>query len=104
MKVIVIEDNILFCDYICSLLQKADFKTMKAHGLAQAKKMIRGSIHEDDMVLADLRLPDGESTALLKWMRDNGYMHPFIMMTNYEEIHSAVHEIRCGGFYPQTTG
>lgn len=96
MKVIVIEDNILFCDYICSLLQKADFKTMKAHGLAQAKKMIRGSIHEDDMVLADLRLPDGESTALLKWMRDNGYMHPFIMMTNYEEIHSAVHAMKVG--------
>jgi two-component system, NtrC family, response regulator HydG len=77
-------------------LQKADFKTMKAHGLAQAKKMIRGSIHEDDMVLADLRLPDGESTALLKWMRDNGYMHPFIMMTNYEEIHSAVHAMKLG--------
>lgn len=96
MKVIVIEDNILFCDYICSLLQKADFKTMKAHGLAQAKKMIRGSIHEDDMVLADLRPPDGESTALLKWMRDNGYMHPFIMMTNYEEIHSAVHAMKLG--------
>lgn len=96
MKVIVIEDNILFCDYICSLLQKADFKTMKAHGLAQAKKMIRGSIHEDDMVLADLRLPNGESTALLKWMRDNGYMHPFIMMTNYEEIHSAVHAMKLG--------
>ena len=96
MKVIVIEDNILFCDYICSLLQKADFKTMKAHGLAQAKKMIRGSIHEDDMVLADLRLPGGESTALLKWMRDNGYMHPFIMMTNYEEIHSAVHAMKLG--------
>ena len=96
MKVIVIEDNILFCDYICSLLQKADFKTMKAHGLAQAKKMIRGSIHEADMVLADLRLPDGESTALLKWMRDNGYMHPFIMMTNYEEIHSAVHAMKLG--------
>lgn len=96
MKVIVIEDNILFCDYICSLLQKADFKTMKAHGLAQAKKMIRGSIHEDDMVLADLRLPDGESTALLKWMRDNEYMHPFIMMTNYEEIHSAVHAMKLG--------
>ena len=92
MKVIVIEDNILFCDYICSLLQKADFKTM----MAQAKKMIRGSIHEDDMVLADLRLPDGESTALLKWMRDNGYMHPFIMMTNYEEIHSAVHAMKLG--------
>ena len=96
MKVIVIEDNILFCDYICSLLQKADFKTMKAHGLAQAKKMIRGSIHEDDMVLADLRLPDGESTALLKWLRYYVYMHPFIMMTNYEEIHSAVHAMKLG--------
>ena len=45
---------------------------MKGTRAGTGKKMIRGSIHEDDMVLADLRLPDGESTALLKWMRITG--------------------------------
>ena len=82
MKVIVVEDNILFCDYICNFLQKADLKTVKTHGLAQAKKIIKSSIHEDDIILADLKLPDVNSTTLLEWMRENGYLHPFIIMTN----------------------
>ena len=36
--------------------------------LAQAKKVIGTSVREDDIVLADLRLPDGESTTLLQWV------------------------------------
>lgn len=94
MRVIVVEDNVLFCNYICNFLQKADLDTVRTYRLAQAKKIIGTSVREDDIVLADLRLPDGESTTLLQWMRENGYMHPFIMMTNYEEIHSAVHTMK----------
>lgn len=36
MRVIVVEDNILFCDYICNFLQNADYQTVKAYRLAQA--------------------------------------------------------------------
>ena len=96
MRVIVVEDNILFCDYICNFLQNADYQTVKAYRLAQARQVIARSVREDDIVLADLRLPDGESTALLEWMRGQGYTHPFIMMTNYEEIHTAVHAMKLG--------
>lgn len=73
MRVIVVEDNILFCDYICNFLQNADYQTVKAYRLAQARQVIARSVREDDIVLADLRLPDGESTALLEWMREQGY-------------------------------
>ena len=62
-----------------NFLQKADLDTVRTYRLAQAKKIIGTSVREDDIVLADLRLPDGESTTLLQWMRENGYMHPFIM-------------------------
>ena len=96
MKVIVVEDNILFCDYICNFLQKADYQTVRAYRLAQARQVITRSIREDDMVLADLKLPDGESTELLEWMREQGYTHPFIVMTNYEEIHTAVYAMKLG--------
>ena len=71
MRVIVVEDNVLFCNYICNFLQKADLDTVRTYRLAQAKKIIGTSIREDDIVLADLRLPDGESTTLLQWMREN---------------------------------
>ena len=36
MRVIVVEDNILFCDYICNFLQNADYQTVKAYRLAGA--------------------------------------------------------------------
>ena len=86
----------------CSVIISAIFcrrrigRLVRTYRLAQAKKFIGTSVREDDIVLADLRLPDGESTTLLQWMRENGYMHPFIMMTNYEEIHSAVHTMKLG--------
>ena len=55
------------CSVIISaiFLQKADLDTVRTYRLAQAKKVIGTSVREDDIVLADLRLPDGESTTLL---------------------------------------
>lgn len=42
----------------------------------------------------NLRLPDGESTSLLEWMRKQGYSQPFIIMTQYEDIHAAIHAMK----------
>lgn len=47
-------------------------------------------------MLADLRLPDGESIDLLRWMRANGKEQPFIVMTNYGEVNSAVESMKLG--------
>ena len=52
MRVIVVEDNVLFCNYICNFLQKADLDTVRTYRLAQAKKFIGTSVREDDIVLA----------------------------------------------------
>lgn len=51
---------------------------------------------DDDIVLAALRLSDGESTELLRWMKDNDRLLPFIIMTNYAEVHTAVECMRLG--------
>lgn len=48
MRVIVVEDNILFCDYICNFLQNADYQTVKAYRLAQARQVIARSVREDE--------------------------------------------------------
>ena len=57
MRVIVVEDNVLFCNYICNFLQKADLDTVRTYRLAQAKKIIGTSVREDDIVLAILNPP-----------------------------------------------
>ena len=95
MKIYVIEDNPVYNDYVCNLLKKEGFDTAQAFHLNTAKKLLLKA-KEDDIVLADLRLPDGESIDLLRWMRANGKEQPFIVMTNYGEVNSAVESMKLG--------
>lgn len=95
MKIYVIEDNPVYNDYVCNLLKKEGFDTAQAFHLNTARKLL-AKIGEDDIVLADLRLPDGESIDLLRWMRANGKEQPFIVMTNYGEVNSAVESMKLG--------
>jgi len=95
MKIYVIEDNPVYNDFVCNLLKKSGFDTIQAYHLGTAGKML-AQIGDDDIVLADLRLAEGESIELLRWMRANGKEQPFIVMTNYGEIHSAVESMKLG--------
>ena len=95
MKVYVIEDNPVYNDYVCNLLKKGGFDTVQACRISTAKKLL-AKTEEDDIVLADLRLPDGESIDLLRWMRINGKRQPFIVMTDYAEVHTAVESMKLG--------
>lgn len=95
MKIYVIEDNPVYNDYVCNLLKKEGFDTAQAFHLNTAKKLLLKA-KEEDIVLADLRLPDGESIDLLRWMRANGKEQPFIVMTNYGEVNSAVESMKLG--------
>lgn len=95
MKIYVIEDNPVYNDYVCNLLKKEGFETLQAFHLNTARKLL-AKIGEDDIVLADLRLPDGESIDLLRWMRANGKEQSFIVMTNYGEVNSAVESMKLG--------
>ena len=95
MKIYVIEDNTVYNEYVCNLLKKGGFKTEQAYHLNTAKKLLT-KIGDDDIVLADLRLPEGDSIELLRWMRKNEMRHPFIVMTNYGEVGSAVESMKLG--------
>ena len=94
-KIIILEDNTLFAEIVCRWLQREGWKTETVTNISRAKKLMEKA-DIDDIVLADLRLPDGESTALLKWMRKNGMEQPFIVMTDYAEVHTAVSAMKLG--------
>ena len=94
-KIIILEDNTLFAEIVCRWLQREGWKTETVTNISQAKKLMEKA-DIDDIVLADLRLPDGESTALLEWMRKNGMEQPFIVMTDYAEVHTAVSAMKLG--------
>ena len=94
-KIIVVEDNVIYCEFICNLLAKEGFRTQQVYRLSEAKKLLQQAT-EDDIVVSDLRLPNGDGIDLLRWMRKEGMMQPFIIMTDYDEVHTAVESMKLG--------
>ena len=103
-RIIVVEDNIVYCQYVCNLLMREGYSTVQAYHLSTAKKHLQQAT-DDDIVVSDLRLPDGNGIDLLRWMRKEGKLQPFIIMTDYTEVHTAVESMKLGSFglHTQTT-
>lgn len=92
--ILIIEDDIVFSRSISNWLVKKGMKTECVATLANARKVIGQK--EFDLILADLRLPDGNSTSLLKWMNEKYYSIPFLIMTNYGQVENAVTTMQLG--------
>ncbi|WP_285815493.1 sigma-54-dependent transcriptional regulator [Phocaeicola sartorii] len=94
-RIIVVEDNIVYCEYICNMLAREGYDTVKAYHLSTAKKHLQQAT-DDDIIVSDLRLNDGNGIDLLCWMRKEGKIQPFIIMTDYAEVHTAVESMKLG--------
>ena len=101
-RVIVIEDNPIFADYVCRLLASKGFKSENTSTCNGARKLF-AKMQENDIVLADMRLPDGDGIALLKELRKQGKNNPYIVMTEFGEIPIAVRSLKLGAedFFPK---
>ncbi|MFS2674307.1 sigma-54-dependent transcriptional regulator [Parabacteroides distasonis] len=119
-KIIVVEDNIVYCEYVCNMLSREGYRKEKTeetpllydlttlqkeanakHGFTAEQTLEIAQKHlqqatDNDIVVADLRLPDGSGIDLLCWMRKEGKMQPFIIMTDYAEVNTAVESMKLG--------
>ena len=94
-KVIIIDDNPVYCDYVGNLLAKSGIPAEKIYSLQAAKKALL-KIESDDIILSDLRFPNGDGIELLKYMREAGHRNPFFIMTDYDEVPTAVRSMKSG--------
>ena len=94
-RIIVIEDNPVFRDHVCGMLEKAGYRTRTAYDCAGARRLLE-ELDDGDIIVSDLRLPDGECTEVLERMREAGIRNPFVIMTDYAQVASAVSSMRLG--------
>lgn len=94
-RVIVIEDNPIFADYVCRLLASKGFQSVSTFNCNGVRKLF-AKMQEDDIVLADMCLPDGDGIALLKELRKQSRNNPYIIMTEFGEIPIAVRSLKSG--------
>lgn len=93
-SILIIEDDLTFSLMLTTWLGKKGFTASTAALVADAKRKIEGNNY--DLILSDLRLPDGDGIQLLKWLNDKYPSLPLIMMTSYADIQTAVQAIKLG--------
>lgn len=93
---LLIEDDITFCLMLKTWLKKKGIQTESASTISSAKNMIERNSY--DLILSDLRLPDGSGMDVLEWTHSQKKEIPFIMLTGYADIQTAVDSIKKGAF------
>lgn len=95
-KVLIIEDDNTFGILLKKWFDKNGFEALVKSTVDEAKKDLLKS--EFNLIVTDLRLPDGDGIMLLTWIKEKKIHTPVIIMTSYGEVQSAVAAIKLGAF------
>lgn len=94
VSILIVEDDITYGMMLKTWLRKKGFSVTSASSIARAQKTLE--TEQIDLILSDLRLPDKDGIDLLKWLGTQNIEIPFIMMTSYADIQSAVQAMKLG--------
>ena len=93
-RVLVVDDDVVFGTMLKGWLARNGYESALASSVRSAEEMLAS--FRPDMVLSDLMLPDGTGMDLLKVAAEHVPEVPFIMMTSYGEIQTAVEAMKLG--------
>ncbi len=93
-KVLIVDDKPNFLTLIAKVL-KRDVEVITARGVRQAIAALSSA---PDAVVCDLRMPDGDGLQVLRALRSKASAAPFILMTAYATVPTAVQAMREGAY------
>ncbi len=93
-KVLLVEDESVFAKAVKKHLQRQDYLVEVAGDLATARKLYKDM--SPDLVLLDMRLPDGSGLDLLGEIKTSNTDAPVLVMSAYGELEDAVSAMKLG--------
>jgi len=90
-KILVVEDDKLLNQMIVHQLEGMGHAASGADSLHKASEYLKQ--HEPDLIISDMRLPDGDCISELPVLGDS---HPVIVLTAYGTVKNAVEAIQAG--------
>lgn len=93
-RILIVEDNIMLAGQQKKWLEKSGYEVHTTIDEPGARKRIKSEHFE--LILADVRLPEGDGISLLEWMHKEKIDIPFIVMTGYASVPDAVKAIKFG--------
>ena len=95
-KILIVDDDVAFGVMLKAWFQKNSWEPVLASNLEEAVASSKATSF--DLILSDLRLPDGDGIMFLTSLREKKIMTPFIIMTGYADVQTAVNAIKMGAF------
>jgi signal transduction histidine kinase len=93
--ILVVDDNAALVDNLAEVLGDVGYVVKRAHSCADARAAAGGGF---DVALVDLRLPDGDGTALARELKERARDAQVILLTGHATTESAVEAVRAGAF------
>lgn len=93
-KILLVDDDEFFLRVFQRILTRADFLTVTAASLAEAREKFRTEL--PDAVLIDLRLPDGSGVDLVREVHARNPEVPILVLTAYGEVDSYMEAMNGG--------
>lgn len=93
-KILIVEDNITLSQRQKDWFEQAGYDAITACNEPVARALIRKNSF--DLILSDVRLPEGDGISLLEGLRKEKKDIPFIITTEYVSVPDVVYSIKMG--------
>ncbi len=94
--ILIVEDDVTFGTMLKTWFDKNSWDTTWVSKIGLAKIECQNKTF--NLILSDLRLPDSDGIIFLTWLRENNIKTPFIIMTSYSDVQTAVLAMKLGAF------
>ena len=93
-RILIVDDDPYFLRILSRILSGENFQVKTAEGASQAAQ----ALHENsfDLVISDLRLPDGDGVSILHEIRKAGMEIPVVILTAYGEVDNYLEAMNAG--------
>ncbi|MGD0923490.1 MAG: response regulator [Terriglobia bacterium] len=93
-RILIVDDDPYFLRVLGRILTGENFQVKTAEGAAQAAQVLQENCF--DLVISDLRLPDGDGLSILQEIRKSGSEIPVVILTAYGEVDSYLEAMNAG--------
>ena len=93
-RILIVDDDPYFLRVLSRILTGENFQVKTAEGAVEATQILEENSF--DLVISDLRLPDGDGLSILQEIRKSGSEIPVVILTAYGEVDSYLEAMNAG--------
>src|SRR5674476_891477 len=93
-RILVIDDDPGFRELLTAILSDEGYEVESGTSIADAMRL--SAVRQYNLVISDLRLPDGSGIEILRWFSEQAPNVPVIVITAFGTFESAVEAVKLG--------